>query len=126
MGNLRKNPTQTVSDYYFTRRMYFAFVCVFILWGISAYMMCVDLNSVPREGTPAFYEMYPDHFAGQTHEDPTRFWEWDMGNGFVSNIEHYVMMACGLFGWMRFTDLMLLWHRRDRELSFAFWFERFD
>lgn len=116
----------SVYDEYFTWRMNFAMLCVLFLWGISAYVVCLDLASVPEVGSAAFMKLYPDYSGQIIYEDPTRFWEWNIGNGFVSNIESIAMLGGGFFGSLRFWDLLDLFKRRDKELAWAFFFERID
>lgn len=107
-----------------TPRIYFAFICIFILWGVSSYLICFDLATVPKRGSAGFYEMYPDWYEGEPYfPDPDRVWEWDIGNGFVSNIEHVVMVLFGFFGFMRFLDLMKLFAQEERRQSWRMFWE---
>lgn len=86
--------------------------------------MCVDLNSVPRYGSEQWLIENPNWTSGMPPPSyPERFWEWEMGNGFVSNIEHIIMMICLFFGFMRFIDLMKLFHEAEKEQRWRMFFE---
>ena len=139
-GKTCSGSTEQVSDHYFTGRMTFALLCILILWGMSAVILVVDVASLPMVGRyypieflethPEFWETlnissqhYPSVVAP---EDDGRGLEFNLGNHYVSRFENTLMYLGWIFGMMRFADLMLLFRRRDRELSFAFWFEHFD
>lgn len=107
----------------FTPRMNFCMITILILWGVGAYIVCVDLISVPRR-THEWYAQNPDWFAGKPEfPQPERFWEWNMGNGFVSNIEHIVMIVFLFFGFMRFIDLMKLFHEAEKDQAWRMFWE---
>ena len=84
---------------------------ILILFGIGAYIMVFDLGSVPRDG----YEIA---------NDPDRFWEINIGNGFVSNIENILMWLGEFFGFMRCLDLIKLIHEEDKKQKWRIFFER--
>lgn len=107
-----------------TRRIYFCILTIFILWGLGSYVMVIDLGSVPRHGSVEWREQNPNWTVGMRPKQyPERFWEWDIGNGFVSNIENIVMMLCEFFGFMRFIDLMKLWHEEEKLQSWRLFWE---
>lgn len=64
--------------------------------------MCVDMITVPRQDRDHTLIVGVPKIA-----DKTRFWEWKMGNGFVSEIEHIVMMLSLFFGFMRTLDFLI-------------------
>jgi hypothetical protein len=90
-------------------------VTILILWGLGSYVMCGDLMTVPQYGSEAFMRENPNWtMEMKPRQYPERFWEWNIGNGFVSNIENIVMMLSLFFGFMRFIDLMKLFHEEEK------------
>lgn len=85
------------------KRLHFALFCVLVLWGVSVVLM-FDYISVPNKRDNH------DWILGVPEiEDKSRFWEFCIGNGFMSNIEHILFIGCGFFGFLRLYDAMRLW-----------------
>lgn len=98
------------------RRICFTMATMMLCYGIGAYVGCVDYMSVPVVGTERWMRENPNHTVGTIKiEDPKRVWEWDMGNGFMSNLESAVMLLSMFFGFMRTIDLIVLFYREDPE-----------
>jgi len=77
--------------------------------------MCVDMASVPQR---------PQTFEEQInakYEEQRRFWEWNMGNGYVSASENAVMILSLFFGFMRTIDMLKELQRIEKERSWT-WF----
>jgi hypothetical protein len=97
-----------------------------ILYGMSAYVMCFDLMTVPVKGSPQWREQNPNWttppmISPVKIENTSRYWEWDIGNGFVSNVESMVMIGGGFFGFMRTMDFMfILCSGEDRDAKESF------
>jgi hypothetical protein len=92
------------------RRMCFTFVTMMLCYAIGSYIMCADLTTVPKQ------DRDPSWYAGRPNiSDKTRFWEWNMGNGYVSEIEHIVMMLSLFFGFLRTLDLLIEWGWYDKQ-----------
>jgi len=89
-----------------TPRMKFAMITILILWGLGAYMVTGDLCSVPKKNQEWLQE-HPEYFIGKKeYPDPDRVWEWNIGNGFISNIENIVMWLCLFFGFFKVFGFM--------------------
>lgn len=105
-------------------------------FGIASYIMVVDVCSVPVKGRlydldqlrsdPVLWRAVNKSRELKHFEDPSRFWEWDLGNHFVSNIENAVMYVMFLWGWMRTVDLLRLFHDRDLENRWHDFWERVE
>jgi hypothetical protein len=107
-----------------TPRIVFCMITILILWGLGAYVVCGDLTTVPRYGSEAWIRENPNWSVGmKPPQYPERFWEWNIGNGFVSNIENIVMMLCLFFGFMRFIDLMKLFHEEEKAQAWRMFWE---
>jgi len=94
---------------YHSKRTVFCMFTILALWGMGSYIVVFDLASVPKVSDD------PEWYAGKkTYQDPDRVWEWNIGNGFVSNIENIVMWLCEFFGFLRFLDLIKLFHEDEK------------
>ncbi len=105
------------------RRLLFTFFTMMVCFGIGSYIMCTDLVSVPKKDSALWHELYPNHTAGiaDKYEQEQRFWEWNLGNHYVSAIENIVMMLTLFFGFMRFVDLNKEFQRVEKERRWI-WF----
>ena len=92
------------------RDMQIIFLTMLIFYGIGSYMVVFDLAQVPLYGSPEYLEFhnytYDNWFWGMPPPVyPERFWDFCIGDHFVSNIENIIMHLCLFFGFMRTIDL---------------------
>jgi len=91
------------------RRILFTMLTMMICFGLSAYVMCTELISVPRKSQD------PSWFAGKRDDMEQSDWSYTAGDHKVSALENIIMVLGGFFGFMRLIDLMLLFYREDPE-----------
>ena len=106
-------------------KILFAWFTIFLFWGIGSYIMLADLRLVPTSTQlaqidPEMHEAMQSATAFNAMQE-RRFFEFEMGNGYVSAIENYVMMLMLFFGFMRFVDLNKLWRMQEVECRWL-WF----
>lgn len=97
------------------RRLLFTFGTMMLCFSIGSYIMCVDLDSVSQR--PLTFE----ERLNAKYVEKQRFWEWDLGNGYVSATENAVMLLTLFFGFMRTVDLLMEFRRIEHDMAFA-WF----
>lgn len=104
-----------------------------VLFSVASVILIVDAGSLPVKGRhydyeqlqsdPVFWRAVNKTNAYKQYEEPARFWEFNLGNHFVSNIENVVMMVCFLWGWMRLADLIRLFMDKEKQDQWTdFWF----
>ena len=105
------------------RELIFNVITLMLCFAVGSSIMIADLMTVPKKGTPQFQEMYPNWTVGESvkYEEQRRFWEWEMGNGYVSPIENAVMTLALFFGFMRMMDLVFTVQRVEKERGWI-WF----
>jgi len=111
------------------QRLTFCMATMMLCYGIGCYIMVVDAMSLPVIGRhypleylqkhPLFWKelnisSIRIHYPPWLREDKTRFWEWEMGDHFVSNIENAVMILSLFFGFMRTVDVIALFREKER------------
>lgn len=86
-----------------------------LCFSIGSVIMCIEEPTLPRHG------MSFEESINAKYEEQRRFWEWNLGNGYISPIENAVMMLSLFFGYMRLVDLMREYRRVDKERAWL-WF----
>lgn len=96
------------------------FFTMMLCFAIGSLIMCVDLHSVPKRDKfkpiMGVHEKRINQF-----EQERRFWEWNLGNGYVSASEHAIMLLCLFFGFMRTIDLNKRFKEIEKERAWV-WF----
>jgi len=104
------------------------FFTMMLCFAVGSLIMCLDLRSVEKKNTQWMKE-HPDYTVGyhkysEKYEQEHRFWEWDLGNSYVSASEHAVMLLSLFFGFMRTIDLIKRFREIEKERAWA-WFWNF-
>ena len=104
-----------------------------VLFSIASVIMVVDVCSVPVRGRyyslesllkdPVLWRAVNKTRQLKQYDEPQRFWEFNLGNHFVSNIENAIMYVCFLWGWMRLADLIRLFMDKEKEDAWLYFFE---
>jgi hypothetical protein len=98
-----------------SKRLTFTMATMMLCFGIGAYIGCVDWMSLPRTDSFEWLSENPDYMLGLPEfEDKSRALEWDMGNGFMSNLETAVMLLSMFFGFLRLLDMLMLFERLEK------------
>lgn len=78
-------------------------------------------------GTILKQENDPEWFAGREkftkYEENKIFWEFNIGNGRLSNIEHMTIFLCLFFGFLRLIDLWRTIEYDKTIYKWAYFFE---
>lgn len=106
-------------------RILFCWLTIFLFWSISSYVIIADLRVVPTptqlaSTDPELYQITQSRLAWEAYEKE-HFFDIEMGDGYVSAIENYILLITGLFGFMRFCDLTSLWRIEEKERRWQ-WF----
>lgn len=97
------------------RRLLFTFATMMLCFSIGAYIMCVEMPTIPHR-PPTFEEQINAKYV-----EKQRFWEWILGNGYMSASENAVMLLSLFFGYMRIVDLFREYRRVEKERAWI-WF----
>jgi len=90
--------------------------------------MLADLRTVPTTQQlavidPEMYHAMQSKIAFDAMNE-RRFFEFEMGNGYVSAVENYIMMLSLFFGFMRLVDLFKLWEIEEKEYQWVWFWDR--
>jgi hypothetical protein len=87
----------------------------------SSYILISEYMTIPIN----YHD--PDYRIGQIYiEDKSRFWEIDIGNGFLSNIENILIGVFWLWSFMRFVDLLSLLEKKDKLNRWSYFWENIE
>jgi hypothetical protein len=76
-----------------------------VLLGFGSMYLFFDYTSIKTKEEKMWSGEYDfDNPSILEHQDPTRFWDISLGDGFISNIEHYIIFCSQLLGSLRLVD----------------------
>lgn len=97
------------------RRLLFTFATMMLCFSIGSIIMCMEVPTLSHQ--PKTFEEQ----INAKYEEKQRFWEWDLGNGYISACENATMMLSLFFGYMRCMDLFREYRRVEKERAWL-WF----
>jgi len=74
-----------------------------ILIGFGNIYLIVDYMNVPTREEKNWNGIF-EPIETRYYQDPSRFWDIGLGDGFISNIEHYIIFCPLLLGSLRLVD----------------------
>lgn len=89
-----------------------------ILFGVGSYLLIFEYGTIPKVIENS------EWFVGKPESMIERpFWEFNIGNGYMSNIEHMTIFLCLFLGMLRLIDLIKTIEYDKIVYKWAYFFE---